>query len=179
MIARSQADNRLLKKAVQWIQSSRKPLIISGGGTIYAEATTELKSLVEKLGSQWLKHLREKGSLNYNHPQCLGAMGVTGTPGANIIARDADLIIVVGSRLSDFTTASKTAFQNPNVRFININVAEFDAAKHAALPLVGDARTILSFLVEALNGFRLLLIMLRKLKITTNSGLMRSIEFTT
>ena len=155
VIARSQADSGLLKKAVQWIQSSRKPLIISGGGTIYAEATTELKSLVEKTWIPVAETFAGKGSLNYNHPQCLGAMGVTGTPGANIIARDADLVIVIGSRLSDFTTASKTAFQNPNVRFININVAEFDAAKHAALPLVGDARATLSFLVEALNGFQI------------------------
>ncbi len=155
VIARSQADAGLLKKAVQWIQSSRKPLIISGGGTIYAEATTELKSLVEKTRIPVAETFAGKGSLNYNHPQCLGAMGVTGTPGANIIARDADLVIVIGSRLSDFTTASKTAFQNPNVRFININVAEFDAAKHAALPLVGDARTTLSFLVDALNGFQI------------------------
>ena len=155
VIARSQADAGLLKKAVQWIQSSRKPLIISGGGTIYAEATTELKSLVEKTWIPVAETFAGKGSLNYNHPQCLGAMGVTGTPGANIIARDADLVIVIGSRLSDFTTASKTAFQNPNVRFININVAEFDAAKHAALPLVGDARATLSFLVEALNGFQI------------------------
>ena len=155
VIARPQADNRLLKKAVQWIQSSQKPLIISGGGTIYAEATAELKSLVEKTWIPVAETFAGKGSLNYDHPQCLGAMGVTGTPGANIIARDADLIIVVGSRLSDFTTASKTAFQNPNVRFININVAEFDAAKHAALPLVGDARAILSFLVGALDDFRI------------------------
>ena len=155
VIARSQADAGLLKKAVQWIQSSRKPLIISGGGTIYAEATTELKSLVEKTWIPVAETFAGKGSLNYDHPQCLGAMGVTGTPGANIIARDADLVIVVGSRLSDFTTASKTAFQNPNVRFININVAEFDAAKHAALPLVGDARATLSFLVEALNDFQI------------------------
>ena len=155
VIARSQADAGLLKKAVQWIQSSRKPLIISGGGTIYAEATTELQSLVEKTWIPVAETFAGKGSLNYNHPQCLGAMGVTGTPGANIIARDADLVIVIGSRLSDFTTASKTAFQNPNVRFININVAEFDAAKHAALPLVGDARATLSFLVEALNGFQI------------------------
>ena len=155
VIARSQADAGLLKKAVQWIQSSRKPLIISGGGTIYADATTELKSLDEKTSIPVAETIAGKGSLNYNHPQCLGAMGVTGTPGANIIARDADLVIVIGSRLSDFTTASKTAFQNPNVRFININVAEFDAAKHAALPLVGDARATLSFLVEALNGFQI------------------------
>ena len=81
-----------------------------------------------------------KGSLPFDHPQNLGAIGVTGTPGANIAAREADLVIAIGTRLSDFTTASKTAFQNPDVRFININVTEIDAFKHAALPLVADAR---------------------------------------
>ena len=85
-----------------------------------------------------------KGSLPFDHPQNLGAIGVTGTPGANIAARDADLVIAIGTRLSDFTTASKTAFQNPNVRFVNINVAEIDAHKHArpaaALPMRSGAR---------------------------------------
>src|SRR5207245_3923039 len=81
-----------------------------------------------------------KGSLSYDHSQTVGAIGVTGTPGANILAREADLIIGVGTRYTDFTTASKTAFQNPDVRFININVAEFDACKHAALPVLSDAR---------------------------------------
>ena len=80
----------------------------------------------------------------------LGAIGVTGTPGANIAARDADLVIAIGTRLSDFTTASKTAFQNPDVRFLNINVAEFDAFKHAGLPLIADARAALEQLGAAL-----------------------------
>ena len=95
-----------------------------------------------------------KGSLSFDHPQNLGAVGVTGTPGANIRAREADLVIGIGTRYSDFTTASKTAFQNPDVRFININVAEFDAYKHAALPLVGDARAVLEELKVALKDFR-------------------------
>ena len=80
-------------------------------------------------------------------------MGVTGTPGANILAREADLIIGIGTRYSDFTSASKTAFQNPAVRFININVAEFDAYKHAALPLIGDARATLEELSAAVEGY--------------------------
>ena len=95
-----------------------------------------------------------KGALPWNHPQNLEALGVTGTPGANILAREADLVIAVGTRLSDFTTASKTAFQNPRVRFVNINVAEFDAHKHAALPLVADARVTLDELREGLAGYR-------------------------
>lgn len=155
LIARPQADITLIKRAIQWIQSSQKPLIISGGGTIYAEATDELRLLVERTGIPVAETFAGKGSLKYDHPQCLGAMGVTGTPGANIIARDADLVIVVGSRLSDFTTASKTAFQNPNVKFININIAEFDATKHAALPLVADAKVTLSILVEMLADFHI------------------------
>src|SRR6202041_3624291 len=95
-----------------------------------------------------------KGSLPFDHPQQLGAMGVTGTPGANTIAREADLVIGIGTRYSDFTTASKTAFQNPSVRFININVAEFDAYKHAALPLTGDARVTITELQNAVGNYQ-------------------------
>jgi 3D-(3,5/4)-trihydroxycyclohexane-1,2-dione acylhydrolase (decyclizing) len=91
--------------------------------------------------------------LCYDHPQNLGAIGVTGTPGANIRAREADLVIGIGTRYSDFTTASKTAFQNPDVRFININATEFDAYKHSALPLVGDARATLEELEAATKGY--------------------------
>ena len=95
-----------------------------------------------------------KGSLAYDHPQELGAIGVTGTPGANILAREADLILGIGTRYSDFTTASQTAFQNPSVRFVNLNVSEFDAGKRSALPLVGDARVTLEELKELLAGFK-------------------------
>jgi 3D-(3,5/4)-trihydroxycyclohexane-1,2-dione acylhydrolase (decyclizing) len=95
-----------------------------------------------------------KGALSYDHPQCVGAMGVTGTPGANILAQDADLVIGVGTRYTDFTTSSKTAFQNPAVRFININVAEFDVAKHAGLPIVADAKVALEELALGVQGYR-------------------------
>src|SRR5207253_4213008 len=97
---------------------------------IYSDATAVLARFAERTGIPVGETQAGKGSLAYNHPQSLGAIGVTGTPGANILAREADLIIGIGTRYSDFTTASKTAFQNPEVRFININVAEFDAAKH-------------------------------------------------
>ena len=81
------------------------------------------------------------GSLNWDHPQYMGSVGATGTTAANRLAREADLVIGIGTRYSDFTTSSRTAFQNPNVRFININIASFDAFKHAsALPVVADAR---------------------------------------
>jgi 3D-(3,5/4)-trihydroxycyclohexane-1,2-dione acylhydrolase (decyclizing) len=94
-----------------------------------------------------------KGSLPFDHPQHLGAVGATGTPGANIAAREADLIMGIGTRYSDFTSASKTAFQNPAVRFVNINVAEFDAYKHAALPLTGDARITIEELHLAVGNY--------------------------
>ncbi|MYB95416.1 3D-(3,5/4)-trihydroxycyclohexane-1,2-dione acylhydrolase (decyclizing) [Candidatus Poribacteria bacterium] len=152
-ISRPRADADLLKQATAWIRESERPLIIAGGGVIYSEATTQLAQFIEQTGIPVGETFAGKGSLPYNHPQNLGAIGATGTPGANITAREADLVIAIGTRLSDFTTASKTAFQNPNVRFININVAEFDAYKHAALPLVADARVTLAELATAVGDY--------------------------
>jgi 3D-(3,5/4)-trihydroxycyclohexane-1,2-dione acylhydrolase (decyclizing) len=152
-VSRPLADRGILKQAAQWIRESEKPLIIAGGGVLYAEATDELASFCEQTGIAVGETQAGKGSLPYTHAQNLEAIGVTGTPGANLMARDADLVISVGTRLSDFTTASKTAFQNPNVRFININIAEFDAYKHAALPVTADARVTLEELSEALQGY--------------------------
>ena len=153
-IARPMADRTLLARAVELIRGSQKPFIIAGGGVIYSGACEALAGLVEQTGIPVGETMAGKGALRWDHPQNLEAVGVTGTPGANILAREADLVIAVGTRLSDFTTASKTAFQNPGVRFVNINVAEFDAHKHAALPLVADARVTLDELREALRGYR-------------------------
>lgn len=153
-IARPLADRALLARAVEWIRESKKPLIIAGGGVIYSEASESLARLVEQTGIAVGETMAGKGTLSWDHPQNLDAVGVTGTPGANILAREADLVIAVGTRLTDFTTASKTAFQNPNVRFVNINVAEFDAYKHAALPLISDARITLDELRERLESYR-------------------------
>ena len=153
-IARTMADRILLARAIEWITAAKKPFIITGGGVIYSEASESLARLVEQTGIPVGETMAGKGALPWNHPQNLEALGVTGTPGANILAREADLVIAVGTRLSDFTTASKTAFQNPHVRFININIAEFDAHKHAALPLVADARVTLEELREALKSYR-------------------------
>ncbi len=121
------------------IRASRKPLIVAGGGVIYSGATDALRDFVDRTGIPVGETMAGKGSLRYDHPLNLGAIGVTGTLAANRIARDADLVIGIGTRYSDFTTASKTAFQNPDVRFININVTEFDAGKHLGLPVIGDA----------------------------------------
>ena len=153
-IARPLADRALLEKAAQMIRAAKKPLIIAGGGVIYSEASAALASFTERTGVPVGETQAGKGSLSFDHPQNLGAIGVTGTSGANIIAREADLVIAIGTRLGDFTTASKTAFQNRDVRFININVAAMDAYKHAALPLIADARVTLEELAGALEGYR-------------------------
>ena len=151
---RNRPDRDALAQAAARIKASTCPLVIAGGGVLYSEATAALKAFVEATGIPVGETQAGKGSLSYDHPYNLGAVGVTGTPGANIIAREADLVIAIGTRLSDFTTASKTAFQNPKVKFIAINVAEFDAAKHGALPVVGDARVALEELAVAVQGYR-------------------------
>lgn len=153
-VARPVADRNLLSRAAEWIRAAKSPLIIAGGGVIYGEATDALARFAEQTGIPVAETQAGKGSLAYNHPQNLSAVGVTGTPGANLLAREADLVIAVGTRLSDFTTASKTAFQNSAVRFININVAEIDAYKHGALPLVADACVTLEELTTRLQGYR-------------------------
>jgi 3D-(3,5/4)-trihydroxycyclohexane-1,2-dione acylhydrolase (decyclizing) len=153
-IPRPRCDRDLLAQAAQWIPSARQPLIVSGGGVLYSEASDALAEFASRTGIPVVETQAGKGSLLYNHPQALGAMGVTGTPGANVLAREADLIIGIGTRYSDFTTASQTAFQNPAVRFINVNICEFDAGKQAALPLVGDAQVTLQELAGALEGVR-------------------------
>lgn len=142
-IQRPRGDAGSMETAARWIRESRAPLIIAGGGVLYSEACTALADFAAATGIPVAETQAGKGALRYDHGQAMGAMGVTGTPGANILGREADLVIGIGTRYSDFTSASKTAFQNPVVRFVNINVAEFDAFKHAALPVVADARAAL------------------------------------
>jgi 3D-(3,5/4)-trihydroxycyclohexane-1,2-dione acylhydrolase (decyclizing) len=154
-IARPQGDSALLATAADWIRGAGKPLIVAGGGVLYSAATEALSRFAAQTGIPVGETQAGKSSLPFDHPQNLGAIGVTGTPGANIAARNADLVIAIGTRLGDFTTASKTAFQNPNVRFVNINVAEIDAFKHAALPLVADARAALEALACSLSSYHL------------------------
>ena len=121
---------------------------------IYSEATAELKKLVNATGIPVVETFAGKGSLRYDEPQNLGAAGVTGTPGAVSVSAAADVVIGIGTRYSDFTTISEAAFQNKDVNFININVTEFDAFKHSALPLVGDAKEILSELIKELKSYK-------------------------
>lgn len=153
-IPRSRPDQKAMQRAVELIRSATKPMIIAGGGVIYSEAEDALRELVHLTGIPVGETFAGKGSLPFNDPHNLGATGATGTEGANAFSQEADVIIGIGTRYSDFTTASKTAFQNRDVKFININIAEFDAHKHSGLALTGDARTILEELLTALEDYR-------------------------
>jgi 3D-(3,5/4)-trihydroxycyclohexane-1,2-dione acylhydrolase (decyclizing) len=153
-IARPRPDLNQLERAVEMIKKSEKPLIIAGGGAHYSDALETLKKFVHKTHIPLAETFAGKGALRFDDPHQLGAVGATGTPGANQISEAADLIIGLGTRYSDFTTASKTAFQNPNVKFININITEFDAAKHGGLMLQGDAKAVLEELMNLLEDHR-------------------------
>ncbi len=142
-----------LARALDLVRASRRPLIVSGGGTIYSEATDALRALVEATGIPVAETYAGKGSLPYDHPSSVGAVGASGTTAANALAHEADLVIGIGTRYGDFTTASRTAFADPDVRFLNINVASFDAAKHAGLMLQADAREAVTALAAGLAGW--------------------------
>jgi 3D-(3,5/4)-trihydroxycyclohexane-1,2-dione acylhydrolase (decyclizing) len=152
-IPRPVPEEAALVGAAELIRSVRRPLIVAGGGVIYSEATEALRAFCERTGIPVGETQAGKGSLPYDHPSALGAIGVTGTLAANRVAADADLVLGLGTRWSDFTTASKTAFRKAGVRFVNVNVADFDAQKHAGLALVGDARATLQRLSELLAGW--------------------------
>ncbi|MEQ6120279.1 3D-(3,5/4)-trihydroxycyclohexane-1,2-dione acylhydrolase (decyclizing) [Reichenbachiella sp. MALMAid0571] len=153
-IQRTRPDSSLLSEAIKLIKSSKKPLIVAGGGAHYSESLGVLKTFVDTTHIPVAETFAGKGALRYDDPHNLGAVGATGTPGAVEISKEADVVIGIGTRFSDFTTASKTAFQNPNVKFININVSEFDSAKHNGLMLQGDAKVILEELLESLRDFQ-------------------------
>jgi 3D-(3,5/4)-trihydroxycyclohexane-1,2-dione acylhydrolase (decyclizing) len=143
-----------LARAASVIRSARSPLIVVGGGVVYSEATSELRAFAEATGIPVSDTHAGKGAIPWDHPLSVGGVGSTGSQAANALARDADVVIGIGTRYSDFTTASRTAFQNPDVRFVNLNVASFDAAKHAGVMLVADARSGLVALGEAVAGYR-------------------------
>jgi 3D-(3,5/4)-trihydroxycyclohexane-1,2-dione acylhydrolase (decyclizing) len=154
LIRRPQPDTLSLQRAVEAIRSSRKPLIIAGGGVLMSEAWAALDKFVTQTGIPVAETQAGKGSLVWDHPQSMGAIGATGTLAANRLAHSADLVIGIGTRYSDFTSASMTAFQNSQVRFVNINTAEFDAYKVGAIPVVADARVALEQLTTALSGYK-------------------------
>ena len=143
-----------MARAAAIIKSAKRPLIVSGGGTIYAEASQELRDLASATGIPVADTQAGKGAINYDHECAVGGVGSTGANSANHLADKADVVIGVGTRYSDFTTASHTQFKNPDVRFVNINVKAFDAAKHAGEMVVADAKLALAALKEALGDYR-------------------------
>ncbi len=153
-IPRPTPDPASLQRAGELIRTAQRPLIVCGGGVIYSEASAALRSLVEATGIPVAETHAGKGSLPYDHPSNLGALGVNGTPGAFEMARQADVVIGLGTRWTDVTSISQTAFADGGVRFININVASFDAHKYSGMPLVGDARATLDALASHLEGYR-------------------------
>lgn len=143
-----------LARAVSAIRAAKAPLIVAGGGVLYSGAEDLLRELVEATGIPVGTSQAGGGVLAWDHPQNLGGIGATGTLAANRAAAEADVIIGIGTRYSDFTTASRTAFQNPSVRFVNINVAAFDAYKHGSqVPVIADARETLRELLIDLDGY--------------------------
>ena len=152
-IARPVPEPAQLDRALAAIRGAQRPLVIAGGGVIYAEATEALRTFAEATGMPVAETQAGKGSLPYDHPLAVGAVGSTGTTAANHLARDADVVIGIGTRYSDFTTASRTAFQHDGVRFVNVNVAGIDAVKHAGVGVVADARETLEALGGRLRGW--------------------------
>jgi 3D-(3,5/4)-trihydroxycyclohexane-1,2-dione acylhydrolase (decyclizing) len=152
LIRRGQPDRVSLERAVAAIRAAQRPLIVAGGGVLMSEASTALSEFATKTGIPVGETQAGKGSLAWDHAQEVGAIGATGTLAANRLANAADLVIGIGTRYSDFTSASMTAFQNPAVKFVNINTAEFDAYKVGAIPVVADARVALEQLGAALAG---------------------------
>ncbi|MFE7897890.1 3D-(3,5/4)-trihydroxycyclohexane-1,2-dione acylhydrolase (decyclizing) [Streptomyces sp. NPDC057424] len=153
-VRRPAPDPVELSAAVEAIRSAERPLIVAGGGVHHSEAEDALKTFVEVTGIPVASTQAGKGSLRHDHHADLGGIGHTGTAVSDALARTADLVIGVGTRYTDFTTASGTLFQNPDVRFLNLNITGFDAHKLAARTLVCDARSGLERLLEALSGHR-------------------------
>jgi 3D-(3,5/4)-trihydroxycyclohexane-1,2-dione acylhydrolase (decyclizing) len=152
-VARPVPEPSVMERAVEVIRGARRPMVVAGGGVVYSQATEALAQLCETTGIPVGQTQAGKGTLVHDHPQCLGAVGSTGTTAANAIAREADVVVGIGTRWSDFTTASRTAFQADGVRFVNVNVAMLDATKHAGLSVVADAREAITALTAGLRDF--------------------------
>ena len=152
-IGRPLPDTAALAAAVDVIRTAKRPVVIAGGGVIYSEATEALSRFVQQTGIPVAETQAGKGSLPFDHEGALGGVGATGTLVGNRIASKADVVIGIGTRYTDFTTASRTAFQNPDVRFVNVNVAEIDVHKLGAVALLGDARATIQALGARLEGW--------------------------
>ncbi|RLP12784.1 3D-(3,5/4)-trihydroxycyclohexane-1,2-dione acylhydrolase (decyclizing) [Propionibacterium australiense] len=152
-VRRTPVDPASLERAVALVKASKRPMVIAGGGTIYSEASEQLRQFASATGIPVADTQAGKGAINFDHPQSIGGVGSTGGDSGNHIADKTDLVIGVGTRYSDFTTASRTQFKNPDVRFVNINVKAFDAVKNSGEMLVADARETLTALTGALDGY--------------------------
>ncbi|MBX7546727.1 3D-(3,5/4)-trihydroxycyclohexane-1,2-dione acylhydrolase (decyclizing) [Streptomyces sp. NPDC048665] len=150
-VRRPGADPVELAEAVTAIRAARRPLVVAGGGVHHSRAEEALAEFASATGIPVASTQAGKGSLRHDHPQDVGGVGHTGTATADELARTADLVIGVGTRYTDFTTASGTLFAHPDVRFLNLNIAPYDGHKLAALPLIADARSGLGELTEALQ----------------------------
>ncbi|MDT0158134.1 3D-(3,5/4)-trihydroxycyclohexane-1,2-dione acylhydrolase (decyclizing) [Microbacterium sp. ARD32] len=154
-VRRPQPEAGPLARAVDALRAARRPLIVAGGGVLYSGAEQRLRELAEATGIPVATTQAGGGALDWDHPQYVGGIGATGSTAANRLAARADAVIGVGTRYSDFTTASRTAFQHPDVAFVNINIAPFDAYKHGTqLPVIADARETLTALRAALGGWQ-------------------------
>ncbi|MFI0486135.1 3D-(3,5/4)-trihydroxycyclohexane-1,2-dione acylhydrolase (decyclizing) [Actinomadura sp. 9N215] len=142
-----------LEEASAVLQAAERPLIVAGGGVIYSHATDELRAFAERTGVPVAETQAGKGTLPWDHERSVGAIGATGTTAANALARTADLVLGIGTRYSDFTTASHSLFANPDVRFVNLNVARPDAVKLGGIAVVADAREGIRGLNAALDGY--------------------------
>jgi 3D-(3,5/4)-trihydroxycyclohexane-1,2-dione acylhydrolase (decyclizing) len=153
-VPRPAPDAAALARAVQALRSAQRPLLVAGGGAVYSDATAALAAFAEATGIPVADTHAGKGALPFDHPNSVGPLGATGTPVANTLAAEADVVLGVGTRWTDFTTASRTVFAHPDVRFVNLNITAFDAAKHAATMLVADARVGLEALEAGLLDYR-------------------------
>ena len=152
-IERRPATDKAIAKAAEIIKAAKKPMLVCGGGVRYSEAHEEFKAFAEKFNIPFGETQAGKSAIVWNHPLNLGGMGVTGCAAANEIAKDADVIIGVGTRYTDFTTSSKWLFKE-DAKFVNINVSEFQALKLDAVPVIADAKAALPKLAEALEGYK-------------------------
>lgn len=153
-VRRPPAEKDAIERAVKLIRSAKRPMVIAGGGVIYSEASEELREFASLTRIPVADTQAGKGAINFDHPQAIGGVGSTGGDSGNHIADKADLVIGIGTRYSDFTTASRTQFKNPDVKFVNINVLAFDAMKNSGEMVVADARQALRDLIEALADYR-------------------------
>ncbi|GAA4102374.1 3D-(3,5/4)-trihydroxycyclohexane-1,2-dione acylhydrolase (decyclizing) [Actinomadura miaoliensis] len=153
-VPRPMPDPEAIRRAAALLRSARRPLIVAGGGVVYSEATEQLRRFAEATGIPVADTHAGKGAVPWDHPCAVGGIGATGTAAANALAAEADVVLGIGTRYSDFTTASHTVFGDPDVTFVNLNVARLDAVKHSALPLVADARRGLEALAAELAGWQ-------------------------